>query len=60
MTDRYRYRYYLGIKITKMLPFVKTCQDLKGIKQHKIRQRKTNTAWFHLHVKSNRAELIKA
>ena len=44
--------YYSSVKKNEILPFVTTWMDLEGIVLSEINQRKTNTIWFHLYVKS--------
>ena len=39
-------------KETEILPFVTTRKDLKGISLSKFSQRKTNSIWPHLQMKS--------
>ena len=41
------------------LPFVTIWMDLDGITLSEIRQRKTNTMWSHLHVKSKKPNKTK-
>ena len=48
--------YYSAKNRNKNLPLVATLIDLKGIKLSEIRQRKTNTACFHLYVKYKKNE----
>ena len=43
----YRMEYYSTLKKRGILPFVTTWMDLKGITLSEVRQRKTNTGWYH-------------
>ena len=53
-THTYIMEYYSAIKKNEFLPFVPMWIDLKNITLSKISQRKTNTLWCHLHVKSKK------
>ena len=44
----------LTIKNNKILPFMTTWMGLKGNIVSKIRQRRTNAVWFHLHIESKK------
>ena len=48
----YTLEYYSAIKMIEILPFVTTWLDLESSMLSEIRQRKTNTLWFHLYVES--------
>ena len=41
------------------MPFVATFKDLEIITLSEVRHRKTNIVWYHLHVQSEKAELIE-
>ena len=45
-------KYYSAIKKKDILPFMTTWIDLEGIMLREIRQRKTNTIWFHSYRES--------
>ena len=48
----YIQEYHSALKKEKeILLFVTTLMNLEGIMLSEISQRKTNTAWYHLHVK---------
>ena len=51
MWYKYVMDYYLVIKENEIVPFVTTWIDLEGIMLSEISPRKTNAAWFHLHMK---------
>ena len=44
--------YYSAIKKNKILPCTMTSMNLEGSMLTEIRQRKTNTMYYHLYVKS--------
>ena len=44
--------YYSAIKKNKILPCTMTSMNLEGSMLTEIRQRKTNTIYYHLYVKS--------
>ena len=46
------YIYVLVIEKNEILPFATTQMDVKGIMLSEVSQRKTNTVYFHLHMKS--------
>ena len=46
--------YYPAIKKNEILPLAATWMDLEGIMLSEVRQRKTNTVCFHLHVESKK------
>ena len=48
----YTLEYYSAIKMIEILPFVTTWLDIESSMLSEIRQRKTNTLWFHLYVES--------
>ena len=43
--------YYSATNKNEIVPFVTTWIDLEGIMLSEISPRKTNAAWFHLHMK---------
>ena len=45
-------KYYTAIKKNEILPSVTTWVDPEGTVLTEVRQRKTNTIWFHLYVES--------
>jgi len=51
--------YYLAIREMEVLPLKTTWMDLEGIMLSEISQRRTNTIWSHLYVKSKTAKLIE-
>ena len=44
--------YYSAIKKNEMTPFGMTWMELEVIVVSEVRQRKTNTTWYHVHVES--------
>ena len=48
----YLYNRILVLKKNEILPFATTQMDLEDIMLSEISQRKTNTVWYNLHVKS--------
>lgn len=52
MVQTYTREHYSVIKNKEILPFLTTRMDPEGTMLSEIRQRKTNTAWLHLHVES--------
>ena len=42
--------YYSAIKKNEMTPFGMTWMELEVIVVSEVRQRKTNTTWYHVHV----------
>ena len=62
----YIMEYYSAIKNNEKLPFTITFTEIEGNMLCEINQRKTNTVWFNLHVKSRKqknktlvAQLVK-
>ena len=54
------YKHYSAIRKKKILLFVITWVNLESIMLSEIvKQRKTNSVSFHLHMKSKKAELIE-
>ena len=49
----YTMEYYSSIKKNEIIPFAATWMDLEVIILSEVRQRKTNTIWYHLYVESN-------
>ena len=51
----YTVEYYSAMRM-EILPFVTTWMDLEStmLSEIKVRQRKTNTVWFHLYVESKK------
>ena len=50
----YIMEYYSAIKNNEILPFTIKWTELEGIMLSEINQRKINTVWFNLHVKSRK------
>ena len=46
--------YYSTIKKNEIKPFVATWMDLVSYQVKSVRQRKTNTVWYFLYVKSKK------
>lgn len=52
--------YYLAMEQKEVLPFMAIWMDLEGIMLSKLNQKKrSNTVWYHLHIESEKAKLIK-